>query len=65
MSEEIRNAIDAYLEGVSVDELRMLDAASKHAEESLKSMAATLKASNKRLDQLFAEVERTRRQVKR
>jgi plasmid stability protein len=61
VSEEIRNAISAYLEGISVEELQLLDAASKHAGRELDAMGRTLKATNAKLDRLFAEVEKSRR----
>ena len=61
VSEEIRNAVSAYLEGISVEELQLLDAASKHAGHELDAMGRTLKATNAKLDRLFAEVEKSRR----
>ena len=57
MSEEIRNAIDAYLEGLTVEELRLLDAVSKNAEENLTSMRETLKATNRKLDEVFKKID--------
>ena len=60
MSEEIRNAITAYLEGVSVEELRLLDEASKRAAKDFEAMRETLKATNARLDKVFANIERMR-----
>ncbi len=60
MSEEIRNAIEAYLEGVSVEELRMLDAASRQAAQEFKEMSVSLKATNKKLDAMFAKIEKIR-----
>lgn len=60
VSEEIRNAISAYLEGISVEELQLLDAASKHAGSELEAMGRTLKATNARLDRLFADVDKFR-----
>jgi predicted DNA-binding protein len=60
LSEEIRNAITAYLEGMSVEELRLLDEATKRAARDFEDMSATLKATNARLDKLFARIERVR-----
>ena len=60
VSEEIRNAISAYLEGISLEELQILDAASKHASTELDAMGRTLKATNAKLDRLFADVEKFR-----
>jgi hypothetical protein len=58
VSEEIRNAITAYLEGVSVEELRLLDEATKRAAQDFEDMSATLRATNAKLDKLFARIER-------
>jgi plasmid stability protein len=60
VSEEIRNAISAYLEGISVEELQLLDAASKHAGAELQAMGRALKATNAKLDRLFADVDKFR-----
>ena len=60
VSEEIRNAITAYLEGVSVEELRLLDEATKRAAQDFEDMSATLRATNAKLDKLFAQIERMR-----
>ncbi len=60
VSEEIRNAIDAYLEGISIEELRLLDSASKHAGAEIEAMGRMLKATNAKLDRLFADVEKFR-----
>lgn len=60
MSEEIRNAITAYLEGVSMEELRLLDEASKRAAADFADMHATLKATNAKLDKVFAQIDRMR-----
>ena len=60
VSEEIRNAIGAYLEGISVEELQILDAASKHASTELDAMVRALKATNAKLDRLFTDVEKFR-----
>jgi hypothetical protein len=58
VSEEIRSAVDVYLAGLSPQELDLLDAASREAEKELKAMAATLDATNDKLDAVFAEMER-------
>jgi predicted transcriptional regulator len=60
MSEEIRNAITAYLEGVSMEELRLLDEGTRRAAEDFEDMRATLKATNAKLDKVFAQIERMR-----
>ncbi len=63
MSEEIRYAVDAYLDGITAEELQLLDAVSARAQSDFKSMSATLKATNKKLDELFAKIERMRREA--
>ena len=58
LSEEIRNAVNTYLAGVTTEELELLDAASREAEKELKAMAQTLDTTNTRLDAVFVELER-------
>lgn len=60
MSEEIRRAIDAYLAGVTKEELEMLDQASKVAAKHLVEMQQDLIATNTRLELLFAERDKIR-----
>ena len=60
MTEDVRHVIDAQVAGVSAQELRMLDAASKRAAKQFKPMAATLRATNEKLDRIFVYIERTR-----
>jgi guanylate kinase len=61
VSEEIREAVDAHLNGVSAEELQLLDAASLRAQSEFKAMSETLRAVNKRLDALFEKIEHVRR----
>ncbi len=58
MAEETRRAIDAYLEGVSPQELDMLDAATRQAEQHLAAMAADLERVNAKLERMFAEADK-------
>jgi hypothetical protein len=58
MSAEIRNAVDAYLAGVSADELRLLDAATRQAKVEIDEMNAMLDAGQTRALKFFAEIER-------
>jgi hypothetical protein len=60
VAEEIRNAVDAYLAGVSTEELEMLDAATLEAKRHLDAMASELDGVNKRLDAALCELERLR-----
>jgi hypothetical protein len=60
ISEEIRSAVDAYLEGITVDELQLLDMASRAAAVELEAMRATLAATHRKLDDMFDRVERER-----
>lgn len=60
VSEEIRSAVDAYLAGIAADELQLLDAASRAAAADLEAMRTTLAETNRKLDELFARIERER-----
>lgn len=60
VSEEIRSAVDAYLAGVTPEELELLDKASREAEKELGAMVRTLDATNRKLDAVFAELGRIR-----
>ena len=60
VAEEIRSAVDAYLAGVTPEELALLDMASRAAAEELESMCRALDATNAKLDTVFAELERMR-----
>ncbi|MGH8534428.1 MAG: hypothetical protein ACREV1_17360 [Gammaproteobacteria bacterium] len=60
VAEEIRHAIDAYLAGLSKEELALLDAAAREAARHIQAMTERLEGTNKRLDAVFAELERMR-----
>lgn len=60
VAEEIRHAIDAYLAGISKEELTLLDTATREAAEHIQAMTERLAGTNKRLDAAFAELERMR-----
>jgi hypothetical protein len=60
VAEELRTAVDAYLSGVTPQELELLDAASRNAEKTIKDMNAMLAATNRHADRVFAELERMR-----
>lgn len=57
LSVEVRNAVDSYLAGVTVDELQMLDAATRQAGEHIDEMNAVLDAGLKRSESFFREIE--------
>jgi hypothetical protein len=57
-SEAIRDAIDAYVAGVTVDDLKLLDIATKKAEKDLKEMVVTFDAGQKRATKFFAEINK-------
>lgn len=57
---EIRNAVDAYLAGVTADELALLDAATKNTETLLAAMNEMLDDVNHRAERIFAEMARLR-----
>lgn len=60
VAEEIRNAVDAYLAGVTPEELELLDVASRAASVELDAMCRVLDATNKKLDTVFEELEQMR-----
>lgn len=57
-SDLVREAVDALLLGVSADELRQFEAASRLAEADLKQMIATLDANAKQHKAFMAEIAR-------
>ena len=57
-SEAIRDAIDAFVAGVNVEDIKLLDIATRRAEKDLKEMVATLDAGHKRSTKFFAEIEK-------
>jgi hypothetical protein len=65
IAEEARRAIDAYLADVSPQELDLLDAATREAQKHLAAMAEDLDRVNRRLDQIFAEVDQRSRKGRR
>lgn len=60
VAEEIRHAVDAYLVGVTSDELELLDAATRQAERDIAEMNKMLAATNRRAEAVFAELEALR-----
>jgi len=60
LAEEIRNAVDAYLAGVTPEELELLDAATRQAASAIAEMSEMLEATNRKADRVFAELEKLR-----
>jgi hypothetical protein len=58
VAEEIRKAVDAYLAGVTAEELELLDAATRAAKLELDQMAADLERVNRRVDAVLAGMDR-------
>jgi hypothetical protein len=65
VAEEVRRAIDAYLSGVSPDELRLLDIGTRRAEKHLAEMAGELDRVNAKLDAAFAQLDRQHRKPRK
>jgi hypothetical protein len=64
VAEEVRRAVDAYLAGVSPEELTLLDEGSRKAERHLKEMSQELERINARLDEAFAKLSHTRKRTR-
>src|SRR5487761_2240241 len=58
VAEEVRRAVDAYLAGVSPEDLALLDAGTRRAGRHLAEMAADLDRVNARIDVAFDLLER-------
>ncbi len=56
VAEEVRSAVDAYLAGVTTDELALLDAATKSTGVMLAEMTAMLEDTNRKVEGVFAEM---------
>jgi len=65
VAEEVRRAIDAYLAGVSPEELKLLDIGTRRAEKHLAEMAGELDRVNAKLDAAFAQLDRQHRRVRK
>ena len=57
ISTEMRRAVDVYLAGVSTDDLRLLDEATKQAKTEIDEMNRILDAGAARAEKFFAEIE--------
>ena len=56
LSVEIRQAVDAYLAGVSADELKLLDAATRQAKVDIDDINSILDRAQTRADTFFREM---------
>jgi hypothetical protein len=65
VAEEVRRAVDAYLAGISAEDLRLLDEGTRKAERDLAEMANGLEGLNARLDAAFARLSNVSRQRRR
>ena len=65
VAEEVRRAIDAYLAGVSAEELKLLDIGTRRAERHLAEMAGELDRVNAKLDAAFAQLDRQHRKLRK
>lgn len=60
VAEELRKAVDAYLAGVTPEDLELLDAATRQAADAIAEMSDMLESTNRKADQAFAELEKLR-----
>lgn len=60
VAEEIRSAVDAYLSGVTSEELDLLDAVTRQTQADIAEMAEQLDETNRKADRIFAELEQLR-----
>jgi len=58
LAEEVRRAVDAYLSGISPEDLRLLDEGSRRMAKHLDEMASELDRVNAKLDASFAQLSR-------
>ena len=64
VAEEVRRAVDAYLAGISPEDLRLLDTGTRKAAAHLSEMAAELDRVTSRLDAAFAQLDRQHRRTR-
>jgi hypothetical protein len=58
VAEEVRRAVDAYLSGISPEDLRLLDDGTRKAERNLAEMAEDLDRLNAKLDAALVQLNR-------
>ena len=57
VASEVRNALDAYLEGVLPAELQLLDAATKQAQKDIDAMRRRLDQANRKVQEILRQRE--------
>ena len=65
VAEEVRRAVDAYLAGISPEDLRSLDEGTRKAQRHLAEMATELDRVNAKLDAAFAQLDRQHRKPRK
>lgn len=60
VAEEIRNAVDSYLAGMTAEEIQLLDVATRSAEAMLIEMQDMLEETNRKAGRIFQEMARLR-----
>ena len=65
VAEEVRRAVDAYLAGISPEDLRLLDEGTRRAQLHFAEMASELDRVNAKLDAAFAQLDRRRRRPRK
>lgn len=65
VAEEVRRAVDAYLAGISAEDLQLLDAGTRKAERNLAEMSADLDRLNAALDAASVELSHSRTKRRR
>jgi hypothetical protein len=65
VAEEVRRAVDAYLAGISPEDLRLLDEGTRNAQRHFAEMAIELDRVNAKLDAAFAQLDRQHRKPRK
>jgi hypothetical protein len=65
VAEEVRRAVDAYLAGISPEDLSLLDEGTRKAQRHLAEMATELDRVNAKLDSAFARLDRQHRKPRK
>lgn len=65
VAEEVRRAVDAYLAGISPEDLRSLDEGTRKAQRHFAEMAIELDRVNAKLDAAFAQLGRQHRKPRK
>ena len=60
VAEEIRSAVDAYLAGISAEDIALLDSATLQAKRHLDAMVTELTRLNAKVDAALSEMNRLR-----